>query len=137
MARFTVREERDEFGRVSAAYVVDAEMREPVACFTGRDILWRAEQRAKSLNHPTAVGSEVRPSGSRGRVDACDCPRCGCLVPLHAYHWVTEVCPDCLQCFAWAPDDALYVSGGFWPDQTAIRANIAAHAGRYVPDFGR
>jgi len=67
------------------------------------------------------------------------CPRCQTEVKLHGIHWVSEVCPKCLQSFRWGygADYNLYTDCGFWhgEGERKIRAKIAADGGRYLPTF--
>ena len=65
---------------------------------------------------------------------------CGTTVPLHGLHWVHEVCPKCLACYAYGfgADDGLYPDFGAAFDaatRARVVANVARNGGRYVPEF--
>lgn len=65
------------------------------------------------------------------------CTACGTEFEGHGYHWCHQVCPACLASF-WLSRDGVMRRDGYWTpaDRIAIRGNVNANGGRYVPTFG-
>lgn len=62
---------------------------------------------------------------------------CGADVRMHGYHWVQQICPQCLQTYRVTTGNDVVVMPGYWPADTRqrIEDNIKRNGGQYVPSF--